>query len=171
MKSKNGFVFVIAVLVIGFLCALFVYFKGMNSQSSVAKIIDAVVVEDVVPAFIQMDTAAYDLHRLPKVVFPHKKHFMDYGITCGSCHHDADAEPVTSESEILKCIECHTLTAEKPRRVRLSYEERMEYHMNAVHQMCRSCHKQHKRDGNTNVPMSCAQCHDGTSFKYKDMVK
>ena len=88
MSFKNGFGFVIVVLVIGLMCALFVFFKGMNSQSSVAKIMDAVVVEDVVPAFIQMDTAAYARHRLPKVVFSHKKHFMDYGVTCGSFHHD-----------------------------------------------------------------------------------
>lgn len=168
MKCNKGSEFVFCIMVIALISYVVLSYQHEKSQSSVAKIMDVVVVEDVVPAFIQMDTEAYDRHRLPKVVFPHKKHFMDYGLTCSTCHHDADVEPVTSDSEILKCIECHTLTAEKPRRVRLSYEERMEYHMNAVHQMCRSCHK---ASGKDTVPRSCAQCHDGTSFKYKDMVK
>jgi hypothetical protein len=118
------------------------------------------------PEVIPMENKAYDKHTKGIVQFSHKKHFMDYKLGCGECHHDADNKPLADlkeGDEVKGCIECHNKPGEKPKgkgAPKLSKKEEILYHAEALHDNCRGCHNEYNKKNNTKAaPTTCAKCH------------
>lgn len=125
-------------------------------------------------AVIAMDEPSYE-HTKEIVSFSHKKHFADYGASCGDCHHDSDGQPITDLApgdDVEKCIVCHDKPGEMPKAEKkdlkkLTPEEalsmEMAYHAEALHANCRDCHKawnkEHGKKGKDGAPTSCTACH------------
>ena len=124
-----------------------------------------------VPDVVKMENKAYTKHKKGIVEFSHKKHVEAYKAGCGECHHDADNKPLENlkmGDEVQNCIECHKIPGEKPKgkdAPKLTREQELEYHAEAIHDNCRGCHKSHnkekglKRDDPGYAPTSCKQCH------------
>lgn len=115
---------------------------------------------------IAMNEPAYAKHTKSIVQFTHKKHYTDYKITCGDCHHNENAEPLANLKEgdpVQRCIECHPKAGKAPapkKGEKMSDSEKMEYHAEALHANCIDCHKDHNKKNNTKAaPTSCATCH------------
>jgi hypothetical protein len=127
---------------------------------------------------IKMENKAYTEHTKSIVTFTHLKHAKEYAEQnpelykngCGECHHDKDNKPLTNLKEgdkVQKCIECH----KKPGYIRgkeakgLSKEQKREYHANAIHDNCKSCHKKFNKSKKLKskdpgaAPITCKQCH------------
>ncbi|MCU0614499.1 MAG: cytochrome c family protein, partial [Desulfobacterales bacterium] len=106
-------------------------------------IIAGTTVDDV----IKMENKAYDKHTKSIVEFTHKKHVEDYKITCGECHHDDKGQPLADLKEgddVQNCIECHKIPGEKPKgkdAPKLTKQEELQYHAEAIHANCRDCHR------------------------------
>jgi Skp family chaperone for outer membrane proteins len=121
-------------------------------------------VADVIP----LENPAYAKHTKGIVQFTHKKHYTEYKAACGDCHHDENAEPLTDLKEgdpVQGCIECHPKASKAPRKkgVELSQSEKMEYHAEALHANCITCHKEYNKKNNTKAaPTSCGKCHPKT---------
>jgi hypothetical protein len=127
-------------------------------------------VEDV----IRMEHKAYSEHTKGIVTFSHKKHNEDYKIGCGDCHHDAKGQPLNDlklGDDVQSCLECHKLPGQMPGDLKkelkaknASKEEisakEMEYHAEAIHENCISCHKDHNKKNQTKAaPQTCTNCH------------
>jgi len=117
------------------------------------------------PEVIKMENAAYE-HKKPIVVFTHLKHVEEYKAVCGDCHHDDEAQPLADlkiGDEVLGCIECHDQPGEKPKgkgAPKLSKSEELAYHAEALHENCKSCHKEYNKKNKTKAaPATCGQCH------------
>ncbi len=117
------------------------------------------------PDMIKMESPAYE-HKKGIVEFSHKKHVDEYGANCGECHHDDKGNPLTELKEgdaVQKCIECHNKPGQKPRgkdAPKLSKEEKLQYHAEALHQNCKDCHKKYNKENNTKAaPTTCTKCH------------
>ena len=121
-----------------------------------------------VPDTITMDYNQYKKRtkQPPKskfVEFSHTKHNVDYKISCGSCHHDADNKPLNDlklGDEVQKCVECHTkLAKDKKKKKDIMVLE------NAMHGNCIDCHKDiNIKAGDPKgrkgpAPTSCTKCH------------
>ncbi len=83
------------------------------------------------------------------VPFSHRKHYVDYELTCLTCHHDWN----TSErNNPRKCEECHTLnissTSGEPVLLR-----------NAFHRSCKNCHDRLRHENKSTGPVMCRGCH------------
>ncbi len=87
--------------------------------------------------------------------FDHRIHLALEGVTCGSCHHDADRQPLDEEAigamantRQLACVSCHNqdFANEKLRRVK-----------DAFHRRCKECHK--AGVGEVKGPTKCKACH------------
>jgi hypothetical protein len=121
-------------------------------------------VADIIP----LENPAYAKHTKGIVQFTHKKHYTEYKAACGDCHHDENAEPLTDLKEgdpVQGCIECHPKPSKAPRKkgVKLSHSEKMEYHTEALHHNCITCHKEYNKENNTKAaPTSCSKCHPKT---------
>jgi len=138
---------------------------GVAVLFSSAGIFAGTEVEDT----ITMETKEYAKHRKGLVEFTHKKHAEDYGIeSCGTCHHDADGNPLSDlkmGDDVQRCVECHKGT-EKKRGEKISKKEKiMKYHEEALHANCKGCHKDWnkekgfgRRDKDA-APTSCSECH------------
>jgi len=117
------------------------------------------------PAGIKMDNKAYAAHKKGIVDFSHQKHYTDYKIGCGECHHDATGKPLATLKEgdaVQGCIECHKKPAKAKAKKgeKLTMAQKMEYHADAVHENCISCHKDFNKKNNTKAaPTTCAKCH------------
>lgn len=134
------------------------------------------------PAVIKMDTLEYDGHTKPFVEFKHRKHTSDFSRKypqffesgCGTCHHDDEGRPLTDLApgdDVNYCIDCHSEPGTVPRDVKkqmraqdLSLSEKnaweLEYHAEAIHDLCRGCHRDVKRhDRTTKAPATCMKCH------------
>ncbi|WP_457755934.1 cytochrome c3 family protein [Thermodesulfatator indicus] len=100
--------------------------------------------------------------KIGKASFPHAKHFMDAGYSCGTCHHEKKVEvngkmqsvPLTTEKvkammaegkNPFQCKSCHGDLSRK------QYKK-------LFHKNCLSCHKTLKKEGK-NVPTKCKECH------------
>jgi len=70
-----------------------------------------------------------------RVTFSHTKHVEDYGIVCGSCHHE------DRKGGMAKCTHCH-----KPVKT-------------ALHKNCQGCHTKLKDEGKPTGPLKCKECH------------
>ena len=115
---------------------------------------------------ITMENPAYPKHKKSIVLFTHKKHVEKYKITCGQCHHDKEGKPLNDLKEndkVDNCILCHVKTGQAPRpkdKKKLSPEEKLEYHAEAIHENCIKCHKEYNKENNTKAaPSSCSKCH------------
>lgn len=120
---------------------------------------------------IKMEDPAYKNREYKTVMFNHRKHFDEYKVSCGECHHDENNKPLDLKEgdNVKKCIECH----KKPGYIRgkeakgLSKEQKREYQANAIHDNCKDCHKEYnKKQGLKSkdkgaAPTSCNKCHGG----------
>jgi hypothetical protein len=92
----------------------------------------------------------------------HKSHAPEMEITCGQCHVDKDGNPV-AVLEIQKCVDCHDrpgLTPVGLRHPKLSKTERLQYHGDAMHYLCRGCHRDYNlKNADGNAPTACNECH------------
>jgi len=126
------------------------------------------------PDEIQMENSAYESHSKGIVTFSHKKHMTEYETAnpdlykngCGECHHDADHNPLTLKEgdEVKNCIECHKIAGKAPSKKddgsKLTDEEKLEYHANAIHDNCKGCHKAYNEaSGTKDAPTTCTKCH------------
>ena len=123
---------------------------------------------------IRMENKAYSEHTKAIVEFSHKKHNEDYKIGCGECHHDAKGKPLNDlklGDDVQGCIECHKIPGKMPgdlkkemRANKASKKElaakEMEYHGEAIHENCISCHKKFNKANQTKAaPQTCTKCH------------
>jgi Class III cytochrome C family len=124
-----------------------------------------------VPENITMDYNKYKKRKKqpPKskfVEFSHTKHFTDYKISCGACHHDKDNKPIEDlkvGDDVQKCAECHTKMSlnkkDKKAKKDIMVLE------NAMHRNCVDCHKDvNIKAGDPKgrkgpAPASCTKCH------------
>ena len=121
-----------------------------------------------VPDEITMDYNKYTIRKYtpPKYkvfVFTHKKHNIDYDISCGECHHDKDGNPLEDlklGDDVQQCVECHTdLKKTKKNRKSILLLE------NAMHENCKVCHKHINIEAGDPKgrkgpgPVSCTACH------------
>ncbi len=99
------------------------------------------------------------------VELTHKKHNIDYNISCGECHHDKENNPLTLTigDDVQKCVECHSkLRKDKKNKKDILVLE------NAMHGNCITCHKEvNKKAGDKKgmkgpAPASCGKCHIST---------
>jgi len=126
-----------------------------------------------VPDEIKMENAAYDKHTKGIVTFSHKKHSEEYAKQfpdffkngCGECHHDQNNKPLALKAgdNVQSCIECHKKPGERPKgkdAPKLSKNERLAFHAEALHYNCQGCHKRvNKETGEKSAPTTCAKCH------------
>jgi hypothetical protein len=125
-----------------------------------------------VPDVIKMENN-YE-HTKGIVEFSHLKHINDYKAGCGDCHHDADAKPLNDLKEgdsVQKCIECHKKPGEvssdlkkewKAKKISRNEQKKieLEYHAEALHENCQTCHKEYNKKNKTKAaPTTCVKCH------------
>ncbi len=96
---------------------------------------------------IVMDNEELGAHQRPLVSFPHELHTKD--IDCSRCHHDYDIFGVNTDAEGRKCSECHTRSS----------ASNIAPLAKAIHLQCKGCHLKMKKQGKTEVPLMCGQCH------------
>jgi hypothetical protein len=123
---------------------------------------------------IEMNNPAYEKHKKSLATFSHKKHAADYATAnpdlykngCGECHHDENNQPLSLKEgdEVKNCIECHSIAAKAPTKkddgTKLTDEEKLEYHADAIHENCKGCHKAYnKASGTKDAPTTCTKCH------------
>ena len=125
---------------------------------------------NIVADEIWMENKVYKKHQQPIVLFPHKKHFEEYNATCGDCHHDQFNSPLTSiksGDDVLNCIECHQIPRKAPKKQngkKLTKQQRLKYHADAIHYNCIGCHREHNKKNKKKVrfkkaPRMCKDCH------------
>ena len=127
-----------------------------------------------VPDVIKMDHKAYKEHTKGIVEFSHKKHHEEYKVGCGECHHDDKGKPLTDlkmGDDVKGCIECHKIPGQMPGALKKEMKEKkaskeeiaakeLEYHAEAIHENCISCHKEYNKKNKTKAaPQSCTKCH------------
>ena len=130
----------------------------------------ATAVEDV----IRMENKAYDKHKKAIVDFTHKKHNEEYKIGCGECHHDDKGQPLNDlkmGDDVQGCIACHKLPGQMPGKLKKEMKaakaskkeidaKELEYHAEAIHANCISCHKDYNKKNKTKAaPQACTKCH------------
>ncbi len=134
---------------------------------SICFFISSALADSVVKDTFQIETREIKKRKKapPKfklVELTHKKHTVEYNISCGDCHHDKDGKPLTLKAgdPVQRCIECHIkLKKEKKNKKDIMVLE------NAMHGNCISCHKDiNKKAGNPKgmkgpAPASCGKCH------------
>jgi len=119
---------------------------------------------------IKMENAAYKKHTKSLVMFSHKKHVEEYKAGCGECHHDENNKPLNNLKKgdaVKNCIECHKkagyITGKAAKG--LTAKQKREYHANALHDNCKSCHQKfNKKKGLKSTdpaaaPTTCTGCH------------
>ena len=151
--------------------ALEIAVKAEDKVKTVAKKDDALVApvavapsaqNAAITALIKMDNPAYSKHKKAIVVFTHLKHYQDYKIGCGDCHHDNKGVPLDLKpgDDVQSCIACHKIPKRPKGASKLSKEERLEFHAEAVHMNCINCHKKYNKENKTKAaPQSCGKCH------------
>lgn len=121
-------------------------------------------------------------HKKAIVDFDHKKHAETYAKEypdlykngCGDCHHDENNKPLTNlgaDDPVKSCFECHKKPGEVPKSIKDEWKKskpnraekkkvEMEYHAEAIHENCQSCHKAfNKKYKPKKAPVSCTKCH------------
>lgn len=113
---------------------------------------------DVIP----MENSLYPKHTKPIVQFTHAKHFTDYKVGCGDCHHDDSGQPLADlkpGDAVVGCGECHSEPG-RPGKEAKTPADKLAYHMQAMHQNCITCHKDfNKENGVKDAPQTCGECH------------
>lgn len=123
---------------------------------------------------IKMQNPAYTAHTKGIVEFSHKKHVEEYKAACGDCHHDDKGQPLTDlkmGDNVDSCITCHKIPGTVPGEMKKEWREtkmaqseqakrELEFHAEAVHQNCISCHKDFNKKNNSKAaPVTCTTCH------------
>jgi hypothetical protein len=142
MRKLSLLVFGLAALVIVLLCA-------------------AVQATQEASETITMNSGVYAKHTKALVTFTHKKHHVDYKVSCSDCHHIyEDGKNVWKQGgEVKKCEACHT-EAKAPKGDKTPKAEKIvKYHYSAIHANCQGCHKALKTAGKATGPTTCAGCH------------
>ena len=105
------------------------------------------------------------------IEFSHLKHSTEYKnpqgetISCGECHHDDQGQPLADlkvGDDVQQCFECHSEPGElKGRKAKgKSESELLQYHANAMHDNCITCHKEYNKANKTKAaPQTCSKCH------------
>ena len=114
---------------------------------------------------ITMESKLFPKHKKTLVTFTHKRHNVNYKITCAECHHVYEAgKNVWKEGdEVKKCDACHT-EAKAPKakkgEPKLSKAEKIKkYYYSAIHANCAGCHKELKKAAKPTGPTTCKECH------------
>ncbi|WP_372683647.1 cytochrome c3 family protein [Desulfosarcina sp.] len=143
---------------------------GLAIMFAAGSIYAGTAVQDV----IKMEHKAYSEHTKGIVEFSHKKHNEDYKIGCGECHHDDQGKPLSNlklGDDVQGCIECHKIPGQMPGDLKKEMREKkvskkeiaakeMEYHAEAIHENCISCHKKFNKANKTKAaPQTCTKCH------------
>ncbi|TYT74178.1 cytochrome c3 family protein [Desulfobotulus mexicanus] len=144
MKKKKGFFLAVTG------AALLLFAAAVALAGAIKTEVDDV---------IQMKTPIYEEHERPLVTFTHKLHSEDYGISCGTCHHDDKGQPLelVMGDPVQSCAACHSIPGQRPRGDKTP---KLDFHAEAMHDSCRSCHAQFNREkGERIAPIMCNQCH------------
>ena len=83
------------------------------------------------------------------VPFSHQKHYVDYELTCLTCHHDWDTGKKNNPQ---KCKECHALNISSPSGEPILLR-------NAFHRSCKNCHDRLRNENKATGPVMCRGCH------------
>jgi hypothetical protein len=135
--------------------------------------IGAAVAEEPIPKVVNFDGAVdgggskdiYPSIYTGPIPFRHEKHFMDYGASCGDCHHDSDAEPIVgySSSKSFTCGDCHVeegLIRGPIAENAASDEDLIAHRANVLHMRCIGCHRNYNTEKKSVLaPVSCRTCH------------
>ena len=93
---------------------------------------------------------------------------------CGDCHMDKEGNPI-EVMKIQKCVECHQTPGLAPRGLtapKLSKDQRLEYHGEAIHYNCRNCHRAYNMENNTKAaPVACNACHPKSGAHDEEAVE
>jgi hypothetical protein len=124
---------------------------------------------------IKMANPAYSTHTRPIVSFFHERHYLQFTVSCGQCHHDEQGRPLNDLKEgdsVGNCIACHSIPGEMPRDQKTALQnlpeaERLKkelaFHAEAIHKLCTDCHRAWNREKGKatrdGAPTTCAQCH------------
>jgi hypothetical protein len=150
------------VIVLSMICLAFLF--------TVGTLYAATEVQDV----IKMQNKAYQEHTKAVVEFTHKKHNEEYKIGCGECHHDDKGQPLKDlkmGDDVQSCIECHKTPGQMPGEMKKEMKasgaskkeidaKELEFHAEAIHGNCISCHKEFNKKNNTkDAPTTCTKCH------------
>ncbi len=117
------------------------------------------------PDTMTMNSGVYAKHKKTLVTFTHKKHNVDYKISCTECHHVYEGgKNVWKEGDnVQKCDACHKeakAPAAKEGEPKLSKKEKIKkYHYSAIHENCKGCHADLKKAGKPAGPTVCKDCH------------
>ncbi|MBW1896194.1 MAG: cytochrome c3 family protein, partial [Deltaproteobacteria bacterium] len=107
--------------------------------SCVALLFGVVYATQQAPDTTTMNSTVYEKHTKPVVTLSHKKHNVDYGISCADCHHVYEnGKNVWKEGDAVeKCQVCHSQAKApkaKPGDPKLSKVEKIKlYHYSAIH--------------------------------------
>ena len=99
------------------------------------------------------------------VVFQHRKHFEEYGMGCGDCHHDSNHEPIVGydDDKTFACGECHDeegLIRGPIAENAASHDDLIARRANVLHIRCIGCHKKLNAEKHAiRRPESCRMCH------------
>ena len=84
-----------------------------------------------------------------EVEFNHKRHYVDYKLTCLTCHHEWKIDDSPNPH---KCKSCHPLSITEPYKT-VSLR-------NAFHRSCIKCHDFIRKESKSDAPTSCdGSCH------------
>jgi len=109
-----------------------------------------------VPDEIMLDNKGYKKDKKGPVKFSHKKHNLDFKITCAECHHVyKDGKNVWKEGEpVENCSKCHDATKKNKKTKAMKLQ-------NAYHKNCKTCHKELGKEGKPTGPFKkCNKCHE-----------
>ena len=107
-----------------------------------------------IPDEIPIKSDAFTTYKKGPVPFTHKKHNVDYKITCAECHHVyKEGKNIYKEGDpVKKCSACHDPLKSNGEVKKL---------MLAYHKNCMGCHKAlEKAAKKTGPTKKCNDCHE-----------
>jgi hypothetical protein len=131
------------------------------------------IAEEIIPTVFNFDGAvdgggSEEIHPsiyTGPVIFQHRKHFEEYGMGCGACHHDGDHEPITgyADDKSFACGDCHDeegLTRGPIAENAASHDDLISRRVNVLHIRCIGCHKKINSERHAiRMPEACRMCH------------
>jgi hypothetical protein len=102
---------------------------------------------------IVINNEGYDSDRKGPVTFTHRKHALDYKVSCWDCHHEYEGGKNlwAPWKETLKCSECHMPSMDMEEVMNLQKA----YHIN-----CKNCHEERAKENENHGPYrKCYGCH------------
>jgi hypothetical protein len=121
------------------------------------------VADEIVMDYNKYTKRKYTPPKYEVYVFTHERHFEEYDISCGECHHDKEGNPLKdlkTGDDVQQCVECHTeLKKTKKNKKSILLLE------NAIHTNCKVCHKRiNIENGDPKgrkgpAPVACKECH------------